>query len=208
MRRSSVQGAFRKAKQRAGITKTGVAIHTLRIVSLTDRTVTFTYRKVGRTRLRTAHLDGMEFLRRFLQHILPEGFMKVRPCGFMHASAAIHTDTIRQMIVPAHPSDAQPPQRPPPQPLAVRCPTRDAPMRIVMRLWTSHRDFADTDSETCLSPDALRTTRFAQPTAPVRRSPGIRPHKAAARASATAFQCPADALQGSSEAPRRCLSIV
>ena len=30
MRRSSVQGAFRKAKQRAGITKLGVAIHTLR----------------------------------------------------------------------------------------------------------------------------------------------------------------------------------
>ena len=30
MRRSSVQGAFRTAKQRAGITKTGVAIHTLR----------------------------------------------------------------------------------------------------------------------------------------------------------------------------------
>jgi integrase/recombinase XerD len=30
MRRTSVQGAFRKAKQRAGITKMGVAIHTLR----------------------------------------------------------------------------------------------------------------------------------------------------------------------------------
>jgi site-specific recombinase XerD len=30
MRRSSVHGAFRKAKHRAGITKTGVAIHTLR----------------------------------------------------------------------------------------------------------------------------------------------------------------------------------
>jgi site-specific recombinase XerD len=30
MRRSSVQGAFRKATQRAGITKTGVAIHPLR----------------------------------------------------------------------------------------------------------------------------------------------------------------------------------
>jgi site-specific recombinase XerD len=30
MRRASVQGAFRKAKQRAGITTTGVAIHTLR----------------------------------------------------------------------------------------------------------------------------------------------------------------------------------
>ena len=30
MSRNSVQGAFRKAKQRAGITKLGVALHTLR----------------------------------------------------------------------------------------------------------------------------------------------------------------------------------
>ena len=30
MSRSSVQGAFRKAKRRAGLTKMGVAIHTLR----------------------------------------------------------------------------------------------------------------------------------------------------------------------------------
>jgi site-specific recombinase XerD len=30
MRRASVQGAFRKAKQRASMTKTGVAIHTRR----------------------------------------------------------------------------------------------------------------------------------------------------------------------------------
>jgi hypothetical protein len=50
-----------------------VAISNHRLVSLQDRTVTFTYRKVGSTRLRTAHLDVMEFLRRFLQHVLPEG---------------------------------------------------------------------------------------------------------------------------------------
>jgi Putative transposase/Transposase zinc-binding domain len=119
-----------------------VAISNSRIVSLKDRTVTFTYRKVDSTRLRTAHLDGMEFLRRFLQHVLPEGFMKVRHFGFMHASSAIHTNTIRQMIVPAHPSDDPPPPRPPPR--VARCPTCGTPMRIVMRRWTSSRDFVDT----------------------------------------------------------------
>ena len=46
-----------------------VAISNQRLVSLTERTVTFTYRKVGRARPRTAHLDVMEFLRRFLQHV-------------------------------------------------------------------------------------------------------------------------------------------
>src|SRR5262250_2105933 len=66
-----------------------VAISNHRLVSLTDRTVTFTYRKVGSARPRTAHLDVMEFLRRFLQHVLPDGFMKVRHFGFLHASCTV-----------------------------------------------------------------------------------------------------------------------
>jgi hypothetical protein len=121
-----------------------VAISNSRIVSLKDRTVTFTYRKVGSTRLRTAHLDVLEFLRRFLQHVLPDGFVKVRHFGFLHASCAIPPATIRLMIVQGPPSDDKPPPRKPPQPLAVRCPTCGAPMRIVMRLWTSNNSFVDT----------------------------------------------------------------
>jgi hypothetical protein len=121
-----------------------VAISNQRLVSLTDRTVTFTYRKVGSARPRTTHLDVMEFLRRFLQHVLPDGFMKVRHFGFLHASCAIPPATIRLMIVQAHPSDDQPTQRKPPQPLAARCPVCGVPMRVVMRLWTSPQAFVDT----------------------------------------------------------------
>ena len=121
-----------------------VALSNSRIVSLKDRTVTFTYRKVGSARQRTTHLDVMEFLRRFLQHVLPEGFRKVRHCGLLHASCAIPLDTIRLLIMQAHPIESQPPQPTPPQPLAARCPTCGAPMRVVMRLWTSHSDFVDT----------------------------------------------------------------
>src|SRR5262249_26987211 len=50
-----------------------VAISNSRIVGLTDRTVTFTYRKPGSARLRTTNLDAIEFIRRFLQHVLPDG---------------------------------------------------------------------------------------------------------------------------------------
>jgi len=121
-----------------------VAISNHRLVSLTDRTVTFTYRKVGSARLRTTHLDGMEFLRRFLQHVLPDGFMKVRHFGFLHASCAIPLATIRLMIMQGHPRNGQPTQPKPPQPLAARCPTCGAPMRVVMRVWTSPRAFVDT----------------------------------------------------------------
>jgi hypothetical protein len=121
-----------------------VAISNSRIVSLKDRTVTCTSRKVGRARLRTPHLDALEFLHRFLQHVLPHGFMKVRHFGFLHASCAIPLATIRLMLVQAHPSNGQPPQRPPPHPLATRCPTCGAPMRVVMCLWTSPKAYVDT----------------------------------------------------------------
>lgn len=121
-----------------------VAISNRRLVSLTDRTVTFTYRKVGSARLRTAQLDGMEFLRRFLQHVLPDGFVKVRHFGFLHASGALPLATIRLMMGQGPPSDEQPTQRKPPPPLVVRCPTCGTAMRVVMRLWTSHNGFVDT----------------------------------------------------------------
>jgi Putative transposase/Transposase zinc-binding domain len=121
-----------------------VAISNHRLVSLTDRTVTFTYRKVGSARLRTTRLDVMEFIRRFLQHVLPHGFMKVRHFGLLHASCAIPLATIRLMIVQGHPREGKPTPRQSPTPLAARCPTCGAPMRVVMRLWTSPKSFVDT----------------------------------------------------------------
>jgi putative transposase/transposase-like zinc-binding protein len=121
-----------------------VAISNHRIVSLTDRTVTFTYRKVGSARLRMTYLDAIEFIRRFLQHVLPDGFQKVRHFGFLHASCPVPLVTIRRMIVQAPPGDDPPPPRTSPPPRAARCPTCGTPMRLVMRLWTSSRGFVDT----------------------------------------------------------------
>ena len=121
-----------------------VAISNQRIVSLKDHTVTFTYRKPASTRPRTTTLDVMEFLRRFLQHVLPDGFMKVRHFGFLHASCAIPHDTLCRMILKAHPIDGKPTRIVPPQPPVVLCPTCGAQMRVVMRLWTSNRAFVDT----------------------------------------------------------------
>jgi Putative transposase/Transposase zinc-binding domain len=121
-----------------------VAISNHRLVSLQDRTVTFTYQKVGSVRLRTTHLDVLAFIRRFLQHVWPHGFMKVRHFGFLHASCAIPPATIRLMIGQAHPLDDPLPPRTPPPPHVARCPTCGAPMRVILRLWTSHSGFVDT----------------------------------------------------------------
>jgi hypothetical protein len=113
-------------------------------VGLTDRTVTFTYRKVGSARPRTTHLDAIEFIRRFLQHVLPDGFMKVRHFGFLHASCALPLATIRLMIVQGQSSEGKPMQIVSPPPRVALCPACGAPMRVVMRLWTSPKDFVDT----------------------------------------------------------------
>jgi len=76
-----------------------VAISDSRIITLQNRKVTFCYRKTGSRRRRRASLDVLDFISRFLQHVLPTGFMKVRHYGFMNANCAISIHVLRQMVV-------------------------------------------------------------------------------------------------------------
>ena len=48
--------------------------------------ITLRYRKSGTNEPRTLRLKPMEFIRRFLQHVLPSGFRKVRYFGLHHSS--------------------------------------------------------------------------------------------------------------------------
>jgi hypothetical protein len=61
-----------------------VAISNNRILSMTETTVTFQWRdrKNGGV-AKEMTLDAVEFLRRFLLHVLPSGFMKIRHYGFL-----------------------------------------------------------------------------------------------------------------------------
>ena len=43
-------------------------------------------------------LDAMEFLRRFLQHVLPSGFPKVRHYGFLSPSSGTAIEAVRWLI--------------------------------------------------------------------------------------------------------------
>jgi len=43
-------------------------------------------------------LFAMEFIRRFLQHVLPKGFMKIRHYGFLNPNYAIPIEKIRELI--------------------------------------------------------------------------------------------------------------
>ena len=75
-----------------------VAISNRRIVKVEDRNVLIRYKKKGSRRWRIMSLDVMEFLRRFLQHVLPTGFMKVRYYGFLHPASSIALNKIRTFI--------------------------------------------------------------------------------------------------------------
>jgi len=79
-----------------------VAISNNRILSIDDGKVTFTYRDRQRnSELRKMTLDAQEFIRRFLLHVLPAGFMKIRYFGFLsHTNKKEQIPLIRKLIDP------------------------------------------------------------------------------------------------------------
>lgn len=99
-----------------------VAISDSRVIKLEDRRVFFRYKKQKSNRTRVMVLDVLEFIRRFLQHVLPKGFMKIRYYGFMNSSCSIDLTTIRDIIISALdlPSQPVPCKRKPP--VLPRCP--------------------------------------------------------------------------------------
>jgi len=75
-----------------------VAISNNRILKLADGKVTFRYRASDTGKLRICTLAAEEFIRRFLQHILPKGFVKVRYYGFLSAGCRRQLAAIRQQL--------------------------------------------------------------------------------------------------------------
>ena len=61
-----------------------VAIGNSRLVALEAGRVTFTYKDYAdAARTKAMTLDGVEFLRRWVQHVLPRGFVKIRHYGLL-----------------------------------------------------------------------------------------------------------------------------
>jgi Putative transposase len=79
-----------------------VGISEGRIVAADESKVIFKYRKVNSQRERTLTLTPEEFIRRFLQHVLPSGFMKVRYFGFLSPSFAMPIEEVKGRIEMAH----------------------------------------------------------------------------------------------------------
>jgi hypothetical protein len=75
-----------------------VAISDQRILACSKGSVTFAYRKSGSKRWRQMTVDAMEFIRRFLQHVLPTGFQKVRHYGFASPNAKRCIESVRWVV--------------------------------------------------------------------------------------------------------------
>jgi hypothetical protein len=60
-----------------------VAISNDRLISLKDGKVTFAYKNRETKKMQTTSVEAVEFIRRFLLHVLPKGFMRIRHYGFL-----------------------------------------------------------------------------------------------------------------------------
>lgn len=75
-----------------------IAITNSRIISLEDGKVTFRYQESDSRRWKTMTLVAEEFLRRYLQHVLPEGFHKVRYFGLWSPANRKKLEKIQQQL--------------------------------------------------------------------------------------------------------------
>jgi Putative transposase/Transposase zinc-binding domain len=78
-----------------------VAISNRRLISCDDRDVVFKwkdYRIEGTGRYKTMTLDTHEFIRRFLSHVLPKGFHRIRHYGLLASNRAANIARARELL--------------------------------------------------------------------------------------------------------------
>lgn len=104
------------------------ALSAARLVACDARTVTFTHQDRATGEIKNLRLSGEEFLRRFLQHVLPTGFQRVRHFGWLSPAAKQRWQRIHALLdwQPAAPPDAAPAPSWTP-----RCPKCRQPMRLL-----------------------------------------------------------------------------
>ena len=102
------------------------ALNASRLLACDERTVTFQYRDRKTGQNRVCRLAGEEFLRRFLQHVLPKGFQRVRSYGWMSPAATDRWQRIHSLL-----HWTAPPRVPIVAPPPILCPCCQKPMRLV-----------------------------------------------------------------------------
>ncbi|NCF69821.1 MAG: IS91 family transposase [Chloroflexi bacterium] len=113
-----------------------VAISNNRILDLRDDRVIFRYKDSDTGETRRCIVTAEEFIRRFLQHVLPRGFVKVRYYGFFSHGNRHLLNQIRRLLGNANTAKQTIPQQAhlAPQDRALRCPKCGEAMRLVETL--------------------------------------------------------------------------
>jgi hypothetical protein len=115
-----------------------VAISNHRLIAFNDRGVTFgwkDYRAKGRTRHKTMTLAAGEFIRRFLLHVLPAGFHRIRHYGLLaNARRKENLALARELLEVPPPPPAQSDQAPASTPPTFVCRHCGAPMIVIQML--------------------------------------------------------------------------
>ena len=88
-----------------------------RILTDDERGITFRFRRSDDGSWQTLTLRPAEFLRRFLQHVLPRGFQRVRSYGWLAPAAKAKWQRIEALLDWQRP--APPPVQSPPAPTLV-----------------------------------------------------------------------------------------
>jgi hypothetical protein len=117
-----------------------VALSNHRILKCEDGQVTFRYRDRATRRWQTRTLPAEEFIRRFLQHVLPKGFQKVRYYGFFAPGQRHRLQQARRLLGAASPPVSAPCAQAPAQPPVPRllCPSCGQPMHRTQTLRPQH----------------------------------------------------------------------
>ena len=107
------------------------------------------YRESKTRRFTSIRLDPLEWVRRFLQHVLPRGFARVRTFGWLHPAAKVRANRVRALLrqaprltpeerhtwqppVTTAPATVSAPASPKVEPsCAPHCPRCQSPMRLM-----------------------------------------------------------------------------
>ncbi len=113
-----------------------VAISNRRLLKLENSNVTFQYRDGDTKQFKTRTVTAEEFIRRFLQHVLPHRFIKVRYYGFLSASHRKRLEKIKELLnvkpVATEPTDAAGSEAPEEcEAYVMRCPKCGGVMKLV-----------------------------------------------------------------------------
>lgn len=114
-----------------------IAITNNRILARDGDSVTFRYQSSETRQWHRMTLPAKEFLRRFLQHVLPQGFHKVRYYGLLSPANRLTLKRLQLLLAERrNVRDAK--EAPPPPPAERRCPCCEAGVMVVIS-WLPRR---------------------------------------------------------------------